>query len=244
MGYNFSDQPPQNWFCARKFLEAPIALLRKPTPVPLSINAICEISGSKVDIVRAVRVALGLVPAFRDKAGLNDLRAHLAPDKFKEFSDLLCMPDAYTVAGGSYYAPRVTRNADGKCWMIADKAEGLEEALAAADNEQREEIKKLYVFTRDEVFFKMLYYPHLKSEFISAALTSDWLYHDLAKQLRLNHPSLGEDEIKRLLLQEDYTESDLLRPLVNQLVMRSECGTHRGNFWFFSDDYSGGDCFY
>ncbi len=170
MGYSTNTNPPKRWFAGRVYmLEAQNCLKRRKGDEPLTINHIIDLIECKINIVRAIRAAVGLEPESDKlkKDQIEDFRTKVSEAGFKKLSVIFFTNFENSVGGsGQYGVPNfsIKNSKTGETASATDsKSELYQKLLKLAYEERRAHIKELSGHIRD-LFFDEVYVPGKKHD--------------------------------------------------------------------------------
>jgi len=112
MGYDLNDSPPPIWFAGRIFMqEARKCLARKKADEPLTFYHLADLFEARINVVRALRAALGLPPEpdrkQRDQS--EDLSSRMSPAGYIKLTAALSSDFKASFGGtGQYGVPNYT----------------------------------------------------------------------------------------------------------------------------------------
>ena len=241
MGYSTNTNPPKRWFAGRVYMvEAQNCLKRRKADEPITINHIIDLIECKLNMVRAIRAAVGMDPE-SDKprnAQLEDFKTKVSEAGFKKLSVIFVTNFQTSVGGtGQYGVPNfsIKNSKTGVSASATDaKSELYPKLLKLAYEERKAHIKELdkqiQDFFFDEVFVPGkkhdMFYYHPSENMSQEQFNRYVVSHGLA--------STEEEAEEKFPVMNDPKDVELQQCFRNDIINDYRI-SHHAEFWAYNE---------
>jgi hypothetical protein len=170
MGYDTNDNPPKSWFAGRVFIaEAQNCVRRRNKEEPLKFEHLVDLYESRVNLLRAIRVAVGMPPEHvkSDQHEHEEIQDRLSAEGWQKLSEILSIKRVISIGGsGQYGVPNFTitnKETGEKASATTPEDPLFQKLLKQAYDERFENVKVLSLCIRD-LFFDEVYVPNNSRE--------------------------------------------------------------------------------